>query len=62
MTEQHLTDLAILSIENELTMELPGITEFATSDKNRRIVATTMSFIIISMLGIIIMCGSNGPV
>ncbi len=44
MTEQRLTDLAILSIENELTMELPldtVITEFATSDKsdkNRRIV------------------------
>ena len=41
MTEQRLTDLAILAIEKELTSELSLdaiVTEFAASDKNRRIV------------------------
>ena len=41
MTEQWLTDLAILSIEKELTNELPLnaiVTKFAARDKNRRIV------------------------
>ena len=41
MTEQRFTDLAILSIEKELTSELSldaVVTEFAAADKNRRIV------------------------
>ena len=40
MTEQRLTDLAILAIEKELTSELSLdaiVTEFAATDKNRRI-------------------------
>ena len=41
MTEQQLTDLAILSIEKELTCEIfldAVVDQFATTDKNRRIV------------------------
>ena len=41
MTEQRLTDLAILSIEKELTCEISldaVVDQFATTDKNRRIV------------------------
>ena len=40
-TEQRLTDLAILAIEKELTSDLSldaVVNEFATADKNRRIV------------------------
>ena len=39
MTEQRLTDLAILAIEKELASELSldaVVTEFAAKDKNRR--------------------------
>ena len=41
MTEQRLTDLAILAIEKELISDLSldaVVNEFATVDKNRRIV------------------------
>ena len=41
MTEQRLTDLAILAIEKELTSDLSldaVVIEFATANKNRRIV------------------------
>lgn len=41
MTEQQLTDLAILAIEKELTSDLSldaVVNESATADKNRRIV------------------------
>ncbi len=41
MTEDRLSDLSILSIENELAKRLQDndiIDEFASSDKNRRII------------------------
>ena len=41
MSEQHLTDLALLSIEKQLSQALPlddVIDRFAAADTNRRIV------------------------